>query len=261
MGRDAHFFASGGNSLAAVQLAAIISDYWGVELSLHSLFEQPRLSAMANAIEARLAASSDQRGMAIPRLEDDQRQGDIPLSEGQRSLWLTWQLDPQSAGYNMAGALHLKGVLEPTALNAALEALVQRHDILRTYYPLNEAGEPVQRLAQDWHPELICNEMLGDTVDEREQALHDALTKLARQPFALDQAPPLTVALYRLSTGHHVLAVVQHHIAGDGWSVQVLIDDLCAFYEGACTQQEAKLAPLPIQFADYAVWQQRQQRT
>ncbi|MCA8863807.1 MULTISPECIES: non-ribosomal peptide synthetase [unclassified Halomonas] len=261
LGKDAHFFASGGNSLAAVRLAAAISDHWGVELSLHALFEQPRLSAMANAIEARLAAPSDQPGTAIPRLEDDQRQGDIPLSEGQRSLWLTWQLDPQSAGYNMAGALHLKGVLEPTALNAALEDLVQRHDILRTYYPLSDAGEPVQRLAQDWHPELICNEMPGDTVDEREQALHDALTKLARKPFDLDQAPPLTIALYRLSTEHHVLAVVQHHIAGDGWSVQVLIDDLCALYEGACTQQEVKLAPLPVQFADYAVWQQRQQHS
>ncbi|CAM0555622.1 amino acid adenylation domain-containing protein [Halomonas titanicae] len=261
LGSDAHFFASGGNSLAAVRLAATISDYWGVELSLHSLFEQPRLSAMAKAIEARLAAPSDQRGMAIPRLEDDQRQGDIPLSEGQRSLWLTWQLDPQSAGYNMAGALHLKGVLDPSSLNAALEDLVQRHDILRTYYPLSEAGEPVQRLVQDWHPEFIYDEMPGDTVNEREQALHDALTKLARKPFALDQAPPLTIALYRLSTEHHVLAVVQHHIAGDGWSVQVLIDDLCALYEGACTQQEVKLAPLPVQFADYAVWQQRQQHS
>ena len=90
-----------------------------------------------------------------------------------------------------------------------------------------------------------------------EQVLHDALTKLARQPFDLEQEHFLNRRLL-LSTGHHVLAVVQHHIAGDGWSVQVLIDDLCAFYEGACTQQ-AKSAPLPIQFADYAVWQQRQQ--
>ncbi|MGP9685815.1 amino acid adenylation domain-containing protein [Halomonas sp. AOP25-F1-15] len=256
---DAHFFASGGNSLAAVRLAAAISDQWGVELPLHSLFEQPRLSAMAKAIEACLAASLDQRVLVIPRLEDAQRQGDIPLSEGQRSLWLTWQLDPQSAGYNMAGALHLKGVLNLSALETALAALVQRHDVLRTYYPLSEAGDPVQRLAQGWSPELICNEMPGDTVVEQEQALHDALTQLARQPFDLDQAPPLTVALYCLSTEHHVLAVVQHHIAGDGWSVQVLIDDLCALYEGACTQREVKLAPLPIQFADYAVWQQRQQ--
>lgn len=261
LGRDAHFFASGGNSLAAVRLAAAISDQWGVELSLYALFEQPRLSAMANAIEARLAASSDQRGMAIPRLEDDQRQGDIPLSEGQRSLWLTWQLDPQSAGYNMAGALHLKGALDTSSLNAALEALVQRHDILRTYYPLSEAGEPVQRLARDWHPELICNDIPGDAAVEQEQVLHDALTQLARQPFDLEQAPPLTVALYRLSAEHHVLAIVQHHIAGDGWSVQVLIDDLCALYEGACTQHEVKLAPLPVQFADYAVWQQRQQNS
>lgn len=261
LGSNAHFFASGGDSLAAVRLAAAISDYWGVEVSLHALFEQPRLSAMAKAIEACLAASSDQRALVIQRLEDAQRQGDIPLSEGQRSLWLMWQLDPQSAGYNMAGALHLKGVLNLSALNAALEALVQRHDILRTYYPLSEAGEPVQRLAQDWSPELICHEMPGDTVDEREQALHDALTKLARQPFDLEQAPPLTAVLYRLSTEHHVLAVVQHHIAGDGWSVQVLIDDLCALYEGACTQREVKLAPLPIQFADYAVWQQRRQHS
>ncbi|MEG3079904.1 amino acid adenylation domain-containing protein [Halomonas sp. 5021] len=261
LGKDAHFFSSGGNSLAAVRLAAAISDHWGVELSLHALFEQPRLSAMAKAIEARLAAPSDQRGMAIPRLEDDQRQGDIPLSEGQRSLWLTWQLDPHSAGYNMAGALHFKGEVDLPALNAALEALVQRHDILRTYYPLSEAGEPVQRLAQDWSPELICDDIPGDTADEQEQALQDALSELARQPFDLENAPPLNVALYRLSPEHHVLAVVQHHIAGDGWSVQVLIDDLCALYEGACTQQEVKLAPLPIQFADYAVWQQRQQHS
>ena len=256
----AHFFASGGNSLAAVRLAAAIGDCWGVEVSLQTLFEQPRLSAMANAIDACLVAPSDQRALTIPRLDEDQRHGDLPLSEGQRSLWLTWQLDPQSAGYNMAGALHLKGGLDLSALDTALAALVQRHDILRTYYPLSESGEAVQRLAQDWHPELICHDIPGATADERKQALHDVLTKLAQQPFDLEQAPPLKVALYRLSPEHHVLAVIQHHIAGDGWSVQVLIDDLCALYERASTQQEAKLAPLPIQFADYAVWQQRQQQ-
>lgn len=159
-----------------MRLAAAISDYWGVEVSLHVLFERPRLSAMANAIEACLAASSDQRAPTIPRIDDDQRQGDIPLSEGQRSLWLTWQLDPQSAGYNMAGALHIKGVLDLSALNTALEALAQRHDLLRTYYPLNEEGKPVQRLAQDWSPELICHDIPGETTDEQDQALHDVLT-------------------------------------------------------------------------------------
>ncbi|PAU75282.1 non-ribosomal peptide synthetase [Halomonas salipaludis] len=256
---DAHFFASGGNSLAAVQLAGRISERWGIELSLNVLFEQPQLSAMARAIEASLTASSDQRALAIPRLDDDQRQGDLPLSEGQRSLWLTWQLDPQSAGYNMAGALHLKGRLDLPALEAALEALVQRHDILRTYYPTSSAGEPVQRLAQDWQPGLPCIEISGDATEEREMALHAALSRLARQPFALDQEPPLTVTLCRLSPEHHVLAVVLHHIAGDGLSVRVLIDELCALYESAHTQRDAALVPLPVQFADYAVWQQQHQ--
>ncbi|WP_168381005.1 non-ribosomal peptide synthetase [Modicisalibacter radicis] len=261
LGRQANFFASGGDSLSAARLAAAISERWGVELSLHTLFEEPRLSAMAKAIKARLATGSDQASELIPRLSDDQRHGELPLSEGQRSLWLTWQLDPQSAGYNMAGALHLRGTLEVSALGVALVALVQRHEVLRTYYPMDQTGEPVQRLAANWRPELEYIDVPGDTGKERELALHDALSRLALQPFALDQVPPLTVTLYRLSPEHHVLAVVLHHIAGDGWSVQVLIDDLCALYEGAFTQREVKLAPLPVQFADYADWQQRQQQS
>ncbi|UXY15519.1 amino acid adenylation domain-containing protein [Chitiniphilus purpureus] len=183
------------------------------------------------------------------------RDGPLPLSYAQRSLWLTWQLDRESPAYNMPGALHLHGALDTDALAASLAALVARHEVLRTCYP--EDGGPRQQILAHWQPALPCTDLRTLAPAERAAGLARLLQRDARMPFRLDAEPPLRAALYRLDDDHHVLSVALHHIAGDGWSIRLLIDQLFTLYEAQCLGRASPLAELPIQFADYALWQRR----
>lgn len=184
-----------------------------------------------------------------------EREDRPPLSHGQRGLWLTWQLDPASPAYNMPGALTLEGELDESALESALQALTARHEVLRTVYPVGEDGEPFQQVLQDAAMPLPMVDLSGFPDDSRDRALHQQKTDFARMPFKLDAELPLRLCLWRLNARTHVLGLVLHHIAGDGASIAILIDELLALYQAACTGQAAGLEPLPIQFADHAAWQ------
>lgn len=184
-----------------------------------------------------------------------EREDRPPLSHGQRGLWLTWQLDPASPAYNMPGALTLEGVLDESALESALQALTARHEVLRTIYPVGEDGEPFQQVLQDAAVPLPWVDLSGLPADSRDRALHQHKTDFARMPFKLDAELPLRLCLWRLNARTHVLGLALHHIAGDGASIAILIDELLALYQAACTGQAARLEPLPIQFADHAAWQ------
>ncbi len=177
------------------------------------------------------------------------------LSYSQRGMWLTWQLDPESPAYNMPGTLTLEGELNQDALESALHALVARHEVLRTVYATGEAGEPSQKVLQDVALTLPTVDLSSLSTPSREHALAQRKAAFARQPFKLDAEPPLRVCLWRMDDKTHVLGLALHHIAGDGASVGILIDDMLALYQAACTGEPARLEPLPIQFADHASWQ------
>ncbi|WP_349617067.1 amino acid adenylation domain-containing protein [Azotobacter salinestris] len=184
-----------------------------------------------------------------------ERGGPLPLSYAQRSLWLTWRLDPASPAYNMPGALHLKGILDVGALESALQALVERHEVLRTLYPARDDGEPEQRILDRVAIAAPLADLRAMPVEARAAEVRRLQRDFAQTPFQLDAEPPLRAALWRLADDEHVLGLSLHHIAGDGGSIQVLFEELCALYEAACAGHPARLAPLPIQFADYALWQ------
>ncbi|GKT02227.1 amino acid adenylation domain-containing protein [Acidovorax sp. SUPP3434] len=217
-----------------------------------------RLSPEQRAqLDARLRGG----GRAAPRGGQDipRRDPATPalLSHAQRSLWLTWQLAPESPAYNLAGSLEMDGPLNASALSAALGDLVARHDILRTLITIGGDGQALQAV----QPQAGVPLQLP-VVDLREQAriedaLADALADFAQTPFALDREVPLRACLYRLGEQHHVLALSMHHIAADGWSLRILVDELLQCYAARLGARPHALAPLPIQFTDYAAWERQ----
>ncbi|MDE4537196.1 non-ribosomal peptide synthase/polyketide synthase [Pseudomonas sp. ITEM 17296] len=174
------------------------------------------------------------------------------LSYAQQRQWFLWQWEPESAAYNIPTALKFKGALDTTALRRSFETLIARHETLRTTFHL-EGEQAVQRL----HEEQLFELSLEDQQQADEQAVRGWVEAQARQPFDLANGPLLRVKLLRLAEREHVLAVTLHHIVSDGWSMPVMVEELVRLYEGYSQGQEVTLPALPIQYADYAIWQRR----
>ncbi|WP_428240817.1 amino acid adenylation domain-containing protein [Gynuella sp.] len=248
-GPDSHFFHSGGHSLLAAQVRArLLPQGWS--LPLKAMFEHPRLAEMAahmRAVETH----------CIPKLSHS---GFIPLSHAQRRLWFMQQLEPADASFNMSFVVELHGALSVSGLQAAVDAVVDRHDILRVTYHQHE-GEPVQRL----EPQLRVTVQLQDLHDCSAEVVDKRLDQAASEVFDLTREAPLRVYLYQLGEQRWLCQLIQHHIASDGWSGERLVGDLTEAYRQLQAQGRAQLPPLPVQYLDYACWQhseavQQQQR-
>ncbi|PRA10312.1 condensation domain-containing protein, partial [Pseudomonas sp. MYb13] len=190
------------------------------------------------------------RGMSFAQLpiasirEDGQK---LPLSYAQERQWFLWQLDPDSDAYHVPGALRLSGQLDKAALQRSFDTLVARHESLRTRLLLDAEQRSQEVLAH------AVIEIAESAVDET-QLKARVEAEIAR-PFDLQQGPLLRVSLLAVSEDEHVLVLVQHHIVSDGWSMGVMVQELMQLYAAYSQGQDCALAPLPIQYADYAVWQ------
>ena len=207
-------------------------------------------------LDARLKAQPHTATTTIPRRHLKQ---DIPLSPSQRGLWLTWKLDPESPAYNMPGALYLKGQLDIPALESSLRALVTRHETLRTVIQEHEEDEARQCVLPDAGIESSLSFRILDLRDfannAEQQTLVDHLKDFAQHPFNLHADIPFRAVLFQTAAHEYCLGLCLHHIAGDGWSIAILINELFALYESFHARQEHSLPALPIQFSDYVVWQ------
>lgn len=178
----------------------------------------------------------------------------VPVSFAQQRQWFLWQMDPQSTAYNLAIALRLQGALDIDALRGAFQALIVRHQTLRTTFSLDD-----EQLVQVIHPpesfEIDAQPVDVGAAPETDLQIKAWVESEARTPFDLERQWPTRVRLLRLHAHDHVLIITLHHIATDGWSMQVLVDELIGHYAHACTGEAVDLAPLPIQYADYAIWQ------
>ncbi|MFE7275303.1 amino acid adenylation domain-containing protein [Streptomyces sp. NPDC057623] len=236
------FFALGGHSLLALRLLGRVRAALGAELTLRDVFRAPTPAGLARLIGTATAL----RPRPGPR---STAQGEAPLSSAQRRLWFLHRLEGPGAAYNIPLAVRLTGgPLDADALRAALADLVARHEILRTVYPEAD-GLPRQRVLEAVRPELGT-----DAVAELE--LPGVLRKLALPGFRIAQEIPLRAHLLVLGPEDHVLLLVLHHIAADGWSLEPLARDLATAYRARVAGREPDWRPLPLQYADYGTWQQ-----
>ncbi|PXX58084.1 amino acid adenylation domain-containing protein/thioester reductase-like protein [Nocardia tenerifensis] len=242
VGVEDDFFALGGHSLLATRLAARVRATFGVELELRTLFERPTAAA--------LAACLDRAGCPRPAVLRAVRPEPMPLSFAQRRLWFLEQLGQGAAStYNIPLALRLRGPVDRPALEAALGDVVARHESLRTVFPRHD-GVPVQRVLD---PETARPGLKFTHLDEDDLAA--ALTAAARVRFNLAVEMPVHADLFVLGPADVVLLLVIHHIAGDGWSIGPLARDLVSAYRARSRGQGPAWTPLPVQYADYTVWQ------
>ncbi len=243
VGLTDHFFEMGGHSLLAMQVVSRLRHALGREVPLKLVFEQPRLEGFA----ATLHALDTPEGEQAPPLLAVGREHPLPLSYAQERQWFLWQLDPDSAAYHIPSALRLKGALDVPALQHSFEALVARHESLRTHVQVQPEGA-----RQVIRPDAALPIRLGEVNEADLQAQVEA--EIAR-PFDLQEGPLLRVTLLRLAEDDHVLVLVQHHIVSDGWSMQVMVDELVQLYAAFSQGRTPDLPGMPIQYADYAVWQ------
>jgi amino acid adenylation domain-containing protein len=241
VGAEDDFFELGGHSILATQVLARVRRVLGVELPLRALFEAPTLRALAERLGGAAAAA---QGPALVRVE---RGGPVPLSFAQERMWFLQRMSPASGAYNIAEALALDGPLEVEALRRAFEALLARHEVLRTRYPEVD-GQPVQDVLPPPRFLLPVDDVAEDQVRARMEADAGA-------PFDLREELPVRARLLRTAPGRHVLLLTVHHIAADGWSWGVMMRELTLLYRAFVRGEEAPLAELPVQYADYALWQ------
>ncbi|MCA9969806.1 MAG: amino acid adenylation domain-containing protein, partial [Anaerolineales bacterium] len=208
---------------------------------------KPDLLAYLQQAEAQLAVPDTP-------IEPAARTGPLPLSFAQERMWILEQFEPDSASYNIAGAVRLRGQLDIAALGAAINGVVQRHEVLRTTFRVQD-GQPVQQIAPALTVPLLQHDLTMQPVTARDAAARALMVAAAQRPFQLDEAPLLRVMLLRLAADEHMLAYTMHHIVSDGWSMNVFMREVVQLYRAAIAGQPASLPPLPVQYADFAVWQ------
>ncbi|MDH6678002.1 amino acid adenylation domain-containing protein [Rhodococcus sp. LBL1] len=244
VGLDDDFFELGGNSLVATQVVTRVGAALGVRLGVRELFEASTVAALAARAGATVV-----RGTGAPALGSVPRPDRIPLSLAQQRMWFLNRFDSTTAVYNLPFAVRLSGTVDPQAFSAAFADVVERHESLRTVYP-EVAGVAQQVIlpARDVVREL---EPVATTPDD----LESTLLRLASRGFDVTTEPPFRIELLRVSDGEYVVAMVLHHIAADGSSFGPLARDLMIAYAARAEGSAPAWAPLPVQYADYAVWQ------
>jgi amino acid adenylation domain-containing protein len=250
---EENFFELGGHSLLATQVISRVRQFFGVDLPLRALFESPTIAGLARRIEVARGERAD--AVAPPALAPVAGRGtQAPISFAQQRLWFLDQLAPDNSFYNVPVAVRMQGRLDAQAFERSLDEIVVRHEALRTTFPAVD-GQPTQSVAPTLPLALPVIDLRGFSQDERETQSRLLAAEEARRPFNLAKGPLLRVKLLRLGEEDHVALLTMHHIVSDGWSMGVLLREVAALYEAYSQGMRSPLDELPIQYADYAVWQ------
>ncbi len=241
LGTETGFFEAGGHSLLATQVVSRLRDRLGIEIPLRDLFETPTAAGLARRIETAFAPEA-------PPIRPVPRQGPPLLSFAQERLWFLDQLDAGRSPWNLATAVRFQGRLDLARLEAALNEVARRHEALRTTFGV-AGGRPVQIIAPSLQLDLPVADLSALPKGRQESELARWIGEDSRRPFDLAAGPLIRAMALRLSPEDHAAAITLHHIVSDGWSMGVLIRELGALYQGEALEE------LPVQYADFALWQ------
>ncbi|MGV9409270.1 amino acid adenylation domain-containing protein [Nocardia sp. NPDC003693] len=245
VGADDEFFELGGNSLSATRVVARLGAALGARVPVRALFAAPSVAQLAAYLAEHADSAAAQPLRPMPRPER------VPLSYAQQRMWFLNRFDPGSGVNNLPFVVRLTGDLDAGVLRAALHDVVERHEVLRTLYPELD-GEGYQLILPVTDPRALPELPVVDvTADE----IADLIAADAIAGFDVTAAPPLRIGLLRISATEHVLVAVVHHIAGDGFSMGPLTRDLMTAYFDRVQGGAPRWEPLPVQYADYALWQ------
>ncbi|MEO6191364.1 MAG: amino acid adenylation domain-containing protein, partial [Thermoanaerobaculia bacterium] len=248
-----NFFHLGGHSLLAVQMVSRVRHLLGTEVELRDLFNSPTVESLARTVERNLLEKAGPRGGPAPA-RASRGDGELPLSFAQQRLWFLDRLQPGSSSYNMPTAYRLRGGLRPPVLAAALGEIVRRHEALRTRF-LEGVSGPVQVIEPAGHFSLPQVDLGGLPAPARAGEEVRLTRAEALRPFDLERGPLLRPLLVRAAADEWVLMLPMHHVVSDGWSTGVLLRELDALYRAAMSGGSSPLPELPMQYADYAIWQ------
>ncbi|PMX22043.1 MULTISPECIES: non-ribosomal peptide synthetase [unclassified Pseudomonas] len=247
------FFALGGHSLLATQIISRTRQACDVELPLRTLFEASELGAFAEQVG--LIQASGQRNQQTTIAKVD-RSEPVPLSYSQQRMWFLWQMEPDSPAYNVGGMARLRGVLDVGRFEAALQALIMRHETLRTTFPSVD-GVAYQKVAPQSGVRMGWQDISALCETERQQRLQQLADHEAHTPFNLETGPLLRACLVKAGEQEHYLVLTLHHIVTEGWAMDIFARELSALYEAFIDERYSPLAPLPVQYLDYSVWQRQ----
>jgi acyl carrier protein len=242
VGIEDNFFELGGHSLLATQLVSRLRQTLNVELPLRSLFEAGTVAALAKVV------TQAQDAPVAPRIQVVDSTEAKPLSFSQQRLWVLDQLEPNLTAYHIPAVIRLEGTLDTATLQAAFNQLMDRHDSLRTTFAVNPEGDPVQVVH-----EAVPLAMPVTAVPEAD--VPELLKEIVNRPFDLTTPPLLRVELLQVQPDNHLLVIVIHHIISDGWSMNVLVQEIATLYHAFRAGQPNPLPALPIQYPDFAAWQ------
>jgi amino acid adenylation domain-containing protein len=246
-----NFFDLGGHSLLATRVNSRIRDALQLNMPLRMQFESPTIAELAERIEA---LRREAQGLNHQPIVVASRQDELRLSFSQERLWFLDQFEPGTSVYNMSGAYRVLARLDIGALERSLNEIVRRHEVLRTTFR-NVEGAPRQVIAARLNVPLPVIDLSDPSSSAREAEAQRYSAEFARRPFDLSQGPLIRAALARLGEQEHIFLLSMHHIVSDGWSMEIFFRELSVLYDAYTNDQESPLAELPIQYADYAVWQ------
>ncbi|CCQ61736.1 non-ribosomal peptide synthetase [Crocosphaera watsonii] len=253
VGINNNFFELGGHSLIATRVISQIRQVFKVDIPIRYLFEKPTITQLAEEIEKAIKLDTPIEVTSIKRVSREQ---ELPLSYAQQRLWFLTQLDPDSPAYNLHFCLRLSGPLNIDALSASINEIVKRHEVLRTNFTAVE-GQPFQVINPESNLPIPMIDLRDFTPLEQEKEIYHLAKKDVSQPFDLENSPLLRVTLLKLNTEDHVILLTMHHIISDAWSMGVFVEEIAQLYPSFSAGKTPTLAELPIQYADFAVWQRQ----
>ncbi len=253
VGTRDNFFDLGGQSLGATSVVSHIKEIFGIELPLKQLFLSPTVERLAVQVATLMRAAHE---TVLPPIEAIANEGPLPLSFAQQRLWFLAHMEGTGAAYTIPVALRLRGHLDACALTQALNAVIVRHEALRTTFS-NSGGLPFQVIQPEPALEARLIDLSSLDTSNGERAVRYLIGCDASHAFSLEHGPLLRMTLLRLAEANHVLLLNVHHIVADGGSAAILVRELVGQYAASLKEETLQLAPLPIQYRHFALWQRR----